>query len=336
MSDVIDSTYLPFTKETIAEYLACANGQYRPEGNLLATGYYQQSAAKYQLFTGASENAKVFSLALLRNPRQIEKDERIWTAAALITLDRCGDRWQNWNNVLRKAFGEQPPWIGETWLSLLGDELRLLLEVPMLSPKRYYEWLSKPEHYTAVNPVKYVRDVAAAVFSRPGTRQSPHARLEGATHADALLVSKTGFAVVFEAKVTSDISHSVSFDATRNQIARVLDVILGDRDSKVFKPTTGDPRTWRDPDRTLFALLTPRSFKEEYRYTRLYGWLFDEYKRYGRGGSDLLLKHLPHRNAPGELADIPTRMGWLTYQDCNEILPTNDTHKAPCCWLEGN
>jgi hypothetical protein len=94
MDDLIDSTYLPFSKETVAEYLACANGQYRPEGNLLATGYYQKSAAKYQLFSRVPESAKVFSLALLRDPRQIEKDERIWTAAALITLDQYGDRWQ--------------------------------------------------------------------------------------------------------------------------------------------------------------------------------------------------------------------------------------------------
>jgi hypothetical protein len=216
----------------------------------------------------------------------------------------------------------------------LGDELRVQLEVPMISPKRYYDWLSKRENYTAVNPVKYIRDAAAAVFNRPGTRRSPHARLEGATYADALLVSETGFAVVLEAKVTSDISHGVSFDATRNQIARVLDVILGDPNSNVSRPKTDDPRTWRDPNRTLFALLTPRSFHGKYRHTRLYGWLFDEYKRYGKDGSDLLLKHLPHRDAPGELAEIPTRLGWLTYEDCNEILPTSYTHIAPCSWLE--
>jgi hypothetical protein len=125
----------------------------------------------------------------------------------------------------------------------------------------------------------------------------------------------------------------VSFDATRNQIARLLDVILGDPDDKVSRSTTGDPRTWRVPKRTLFGLLTSLGFKDEYRHTRLYGWLFDEYKRYGKGGSDLLLKHLPHRSAPGELADIPARVGWLTYQDCNEILPASNAHKALCSWL---
>jgi hypothetical protein len=28
------------------------------------------------------------------------------------------------------------------------------------------------------------------------------------------------------------------------------------------------------------------------------------------------------------------RLGWLTYEDCNEILPASYTHRAPCSWLE--
>jgi hypothetical protein len=147
-----------------------------------------------------------------------------------------------------------------------------------------------------------------------------------------MLVSKTGFAVVFEAKVTSDISHSVSFDATRNQLARVIDVSLEYREGNGSSGNSSDPRSLRSPDKTLIALLTPRMFHKKYRYSRLYGWLFDEYNR--SGGSKLLSEHLPHRKHE-ELAGIPGRLGWLSYEDCNDILPADGERQVPCPWLDG-
>jgi hypothetical protein len=328
MANHIDPTYLPFEQTVLAKYLACADGQYLPDGNLRAVRHYMDSAGRYRSFNEDPANRDLSSLARVRKPRQMEKDERFWTAAALIALDLCGDRVENWNKALTRAFGEQPTWPGESWRSLLGDDFHLLLEVPMPSPKSYYEWLSIPDNWRAVNPVKYVRDAAGAA----GSRQALKTRLEGATHADAMLVSTSGFAVVFEAKVTSDISHSVSFDATRNQLARVIDVTLECREKEPSYSNRLDPRSLRSPDRTLIALLTPRMFQREYRYSRLYGWLFDAYKGYGRNNLDLLSKHLPHRKRD-ELAGLPDRLGWLSYQDCNDILPADGERQVPCPWL---
>ena len=57
--------------------------------------------------------------------------------------------------------------------------------------------------------------------------EAPEARLEGATRADAMLLApETGVAVIFEAKVLSDISTHVTFDLARNQLARSIDVML--------------------------------------------------------------------------------------------------------------
>src|SRR5260221_5951050 len=51
--------------------------------------------------------------------------------------------------------------------------------------------------------------------------------LEGATKADAVLIApKTGFAVLFEAKVLADASGGIGFDLLRNQIARSIDAML--------------------------------------------------------------------------------------------------------------
>ena len=56
--------------------------------------------------------------------------------------------------------------------------------------------------------------------------------LEGPTHVDAILVNiDNGFGILFEAKVLSDISYQITYDTTRNQIARNIDVMLEENTS---------------------------------------------------------------------------------------------------------
>jgi hypothetical protein len=137
-------------------------------------------------------------------------------------------------------------------------------------------------------------------------------RLEGATKADALLVCDTGFSVLFEAKVLSDVSTMVSYDPTRNQLARCIDVALE-------KPSErADSRLQlRNPDMTCVVLLTPEVFKND-QTTRLYGWLFDAYKR---DSSELLQHHLRHRNDVTDWATVGQRLGWATWEDVHAIAP---------------
>jgi len=140
--------------------------------------------------------------------------------------------------------------------------------------------------------------------------------LEGPTHLDALLLNEeNGFAVFFEAKVLSDISHGISFDVARNQIARNVDVMLE------TNPDLPRPLNQRDPARTLFALLTPRYFRED-PSSRHYGMLLPQYQT----NPASLGRDIPHRTDvdwPG----VSRRLGWLTFEDCHEV------QVGACPWL---
>ena len=41
-----------------------------------------------------------------------------------------------------------------------------------------------------------------------------------------MLINENGFSVLIEAKVMSDISCDVTYDSMRNQLARIIDVML--------------------------------------------------------------------------------------------------------------
>ena len=71
-----------------------------------------------------------------------------------------------------------------------------------------------------------------------------------------LVAVETGFSVLIEAKVLSDISNQVSFDPLRNQLTRLLDVMLEPASS------TYAPLKDRKQDRSVAVLLTPRLFKD--------------------------------------------------------------------------
>jgi len=145
------------------------------------------------------------------------------------------------------------------------------------------------------------------------------ARLEGFTHADAVLVSEaSGFAVIFEAKVSADISYEITFDMMRNQIGRYVDVMLEHPTEK--SPPLGK----RLPEKTLFILVTPQMFRDKCR-SRLYGRLMNEYWK----DPEKLREDLPHRGHL-DCAGITRRLGWISWEDCNSeaILP------GACAWLD--
>ena len=124
-----------------------------------------------------------------------------------------------------------------------------------------------------------------------------------------------GFAYLFEAKVLSDISYSISFDNFRNQLARNIDVML-----EVPRQTDGLLKK-RDPEKSLFCLLTPASFKKQ-PHSRLYGWHMNEYC----AEPDALDRDLVHRQQEDWRA-ISNRLGWLTFEDIEETRP------GACPWL---
>jgi hypothetical protein len=137
-----------------------------------------------------------------------------------------------------------------------------------------------------------------------------------------LLAPATGAAVIFEAKVLSDISTHVTFDLARNQLARSIDVMLE------VNSALAAPLSLRKPERTFLVLLTPALTQpgragDAISKSRLYGWLMPAYKD---PNSSLLRQHLPHRDS-SELAEAVERLGWASWEDFQSVAP------GACPWL---
>lgn len=80
----------------------------------------------------------------------------------------------------------------------------------------------------------------------------------------------------------------------------------------------------RDPDKTLFILLTPQIFKNNPR-SRLYNYVFNEYKN----NPDTLKHDLIHKNLTIDgCKEISKRMGWITWEDLKSI------NNECCKWMD--
>jgi len=136
-----------------------------------------------------------------------------------------------------------------------------------------------------------------------------------------LLAPEIAVAVIFEAKVLSDISTHVTFDLARNQLARSIDVMLE------VNSALPAPLSLRKPERTFLVPLTPALTQpgragDAISKSRLYGWLMPAYK----DPRSSLLRHLPHRDS-SELAGAAERLGWASWEDCHSVAP------GACSWL---
>ncbi|MCF7939847.1 MAG: hypothetical protein K9L68_14740 [Spirochaetales bacterium] len=295
---IIDKKYLPFTAKQLRPHF---NGNVDKQ-----IEYYLKSAKQYHDFFEAHSETAGIPLTQAKQPRQIEKDERFWTVTATKNIFDHPSRKSMLTNILIKTFGTNPPFSGfSSWGECMEGELRLYFEACLSSAKSYVHWLH--ENLEMRQKIPYVLDAAARDNART---------LEGATHVDAMFINgSNGFAWLIEAKVLSDISYSISYDNYRNQLARNIDVML-DNTSK-----HGSGLENRDPDKSLFSLLTPESFKQ-YPSSRLYGWLMQEYKE----DSCALKRDLPHRKNT-EWNTLQKRIGWITFEDFQEV------NSEACPWL---
>jgi hypothetical protein len=299
---MIHPDYLPFTEQQLADHFAqVASGD---PGDHLA--YYRTSAARAaDLEANPPTGTPAEKRRAIRLGHQMEKDERFWVATTLMRLFHAPNRVTLLAETLRSCLGDTPPGSLSSWEAALGREQFLYFEASLPSPAGYRRQLARQLDERILVP--YLRDAA---------KQSGEA-LEGATKTDALLISPdTGFAVVFEAKVISDISTGVQFDVLRNQIARTIDVMLDP--NRHLQP----PLSERCPERTCFVLITPEIIRKNPE-SRLYGWLLPAYQR----DPVLLQRHLPHRQL-SDLESVRKRLGWLTWEDCNRL------HPGACPWFQ--
>lgn len=302
--EVIHKRYLPFTREQLLGHFApVARGGER-ERHLryyLASAEAAARLAQLKIEGAVGDIARAAPLG-----RQMEKDERFWIATAMLSIFHSPRRIEVLTGLLTRCLGEVPPMEGlSSWAEALGTEQRLYFEVNLPSPESYRVWLA--EHLDERVLIPYVRQAAARRLSQ---------RLEGATKVDAMLLApSTGLAVLFEAKVLSDVSGGIEFDVLRNQLVRNVDVMLEEN------PGLQEPLPRRRPERSCLVLVTPEVFRI-HRHGRLYGWLFDAYKR----DPGKLQEHLPHRHDI-DFRKVADRLGWLSWEDCNEVLP------GSCQWL---
>jgi len=295
---LIDKKYLPFEPEEMQQHFL-RNAEKQVE-------YYIKSSERYHSFLAENPELEGIPVSRSRGPRQIEKDERFWTAAALKSVFDHSDSQSIWESLLSKEFGHEPPIQGiSTWSDCLQGDLCLLFEVQVPSPKKYTEWLS--QNHADTHFIPYVLDAAERKSKRP---------LEGPTHLDAILVNKSnGFSVVFESKVLSDISLDVTFDIKRNQLARCIDILLDE--NKELLNALGK----REPEKSLFLLLTPEVFRQS-PWMRLYGYLFNEYQT----NPSSLFRDLPHRDQSNCMW-VLSRIGWVTFEEIYSVC------SGACGWI---
>ena len=311
MSDQpIDPIYLPFSAEQLRRHFAPTRRCSADERVAQHVRYYLTSAERYRRFQVDHVDRRGIALAEAKRPCQIEKDERFWIVTALMNYFYRDERTERLGALMRLCFSETPPLADfSSWNECLSGDLHLFFEANLPSPPGYKHWLG--ENLDQRHIIPYVVDAGR----RPGTDDT-RKRLEGPTHVDAILLNTdNGFAVLFEAKVLSDASYQVSFDTMRNQIARNVDVML-ERNEHL-----PEPLNLRQPERTLFALLTPKVFRK-HPHSRLYGWLMNEY----RENPKTLARDIPYRQSV-DWSKVARRMGWLTWEDCEQVLP------GACPWL---
>ncbi|BCJ51875.1 hypothetical protein Asp14428_33500 [Actinoplanes sp. NBRC 14428] len=310
-ADVIDPTYLPFSTDQLRRHFCEVRGGEKQDADRHLK-YYLDSAAAAADYKALVRSGGTPTQSQLKRGRQMEKDERFWLVAALMNLfHEKGelDRASMFGDLMTRA-GVDPPKAFGSWQEAFAGGLALCFEANLPSPPTYRGWLQS--HLRERVLVPYLHEAAIRAGSR----------VEGATKLDAMLVAQeTGVAVAFEAKVLSDASCSITNDVLRNQIARIIDTLL-DKNHDLMPPLSR-----RNPQYSYCVLVTPEIFRHEseddFLGGRLYSWLMRAYRD---PGNTLLGKHLPHRNV-NQLADVPARIGWATWDDMNLVLPNS------CPWL---
>lgn len=296
--------YLPFVEEQLKAHFAKVkkSGQCTDSYDRHIK-YFRTSLKNYEKYP-ESETRKNIPLSDLRKPCQVEKDEKFWTASCLMTIYYSKHRQRDLSELFQQAYGKQPPFSEiKTWNDCFEGDLKLFFEPNLPSPESYKKWLRN--NITNNHFIPYVLD------SDNGRKN-----LEGPTNADAVIINEqNGFAVVIEAKVLSDISYQITYDLLRNQISRNIDVMLEKNDDLC------PPLNHRDPNKTLFLLVTPQLFKQNLE-SRLYGYKMNDYMT----NPDSIRTDLPHRKGYN-WSNISKRLGWLTWEDFKSV-------NMDCCkWL---
>ncbi len=326
--EILEEIYLPFTEGDLLKHcVKVKNNKGKCEKNEKFLDYYRKSLKKYKEFKQQNLQHIGLPISKVKHPCQIEKDERFWTAATFMTIfhNPHTNTLDELSKILTKAYGKVPPINAvQSWEECLEGELYLYFEANLPSSQSYKKWLQEQYSYCynvsrryadcPVHLIPYVINSSGKPYEKNGFVLKK--TLEGASVIDALIVNPSnGFSVLIEAKVLSDISCDVTYDIRRNQIARLLDVMLERNDSLCY------PLNKRDPEKTLFLLVTPKIFRDNPHY-RFYGYKFLEYKN----NPQSINRDLPYRNY--DFVSLSSRMGWISWEEIKSV------NQECCKWLE--
>jgi len=134
--------YLPFTEQPLLSHFADVrqNGKYIK--NVKHLEYLKQSIERYKKYLADNPVRRKKPLKEMRFPCQIEKDEKFWLAACMMTILHSQNRRQEFTKLFRNGYGEAPPIKGlNSWDECLGEKLHLFFEPNLPSPTSYEEWL---------------------------------------------------------------------------------------------------------------------------------------------------------------------------------------------------
>ncbi|UCF01061.1 MAG: hypothetical protein JSV14_11800 [Deltaproteobacteria bacterium] len=197
--------YLPFTEKQVESHFAeVKKGRECVSSAKKHLDYFKASIKNYRNCPEGRGQER--PLSETKKPCQVEKDEKFWTAACLMTTFHSKTRSDEIIKLFRKAYGDVPP-IAKlgSWEECVKDELHLFFETNLPSPKPYTAWLRESLNNRQLIPYILEGD-------------NGKKNLEGPTNVDAILMnSDNGFALIVEAKVLSDISYQVTYDVMRNQ-----------------------------------------------------------------------------------------------------------------------
>jgi hypothetical protein len=168
----------------------------------------------------------------------------------------------------------------------------IALERQCKSPKGYLKWI-KDE--VKNHPVKYIRDQA--------NTHKPNQRLESNTHVDAFIETDK-LLIFFEIKFTSDIAYDTTFNPSRNQLARLIDVGLEVNE--------------HNGKEVLVILSTPRRFFEK--KSRLY-YKIKEYTSPEKIKEDIEWRSL------STIRDNVLAIRWIALEDLIDVLYRDFEHE---------
>lgn len=245
-----------------------------------------------RLIRSASEFGKTLldgypkSADKVKGPLQFHKDEPSITLFTFAALLKCNPIV--WRQLLENCFPDTD------WTSIDTDDIVVELEKSISPTPAILAGLAGS---AGSHPVKYVRECA-----RDKTV------VEGATDFDAVITIQKSIKIFVECKFTSDISVDTTYNTTRNQIARCIDIGLASLDDRM--------------EEFYFILLTPRIYQED-PGSRFYYFKMNQYIDDPQALALDIPRFEKWFDDETELNKISRKLSFLTWEKCVDQILEN-------------